>query len=184
MKRGLRWARVLSAEQYSHRWPSDIVRVDITKRFPWRAGSVDSIYSSHTFEHLSRAEVAAVLDNCLRALRPGGVLRLVLPDLEKAVARYLESKEAGDPSAADQLVRYLELTTDRSGPWLFRLAAGTFHRDHRWMYDAESMMLVLRERGWSDVTQWSFRLGDCPDLERVESGRENESFYVEARRPS
>lgn len=55
--------------------------------------SVDLIYSCHMLEHLRRNEVAIVLREWHRVLKPGGILRLAVPDFEKIVEVYLKTKD-------------------------------------------------------------------------------------------
>jgi len=45
--------------------------------------SVDVIYACHVLEHISRVEYKAVLSRWRQILKPGGILRLSVPDLEK-----------------------------------------------------------------------------------------------------
>ena len=42
--------------------------------------SVDLIYTCHVLEHFKRREVAKVLDEWKRVLKPGGILRISVPD--------------------------------------------------------------------------------------------------------
>ncbi|MBV9859423.1 MAG: methyltransferase domain-containing protein, partial [Alphaproteobacteria bacterium] len=48
--------------------------------------SVDAVWSSHTLEHLQRHEVPLALREFLRVLRPGGMLMVNLPDLQRIAA--------------------------------------------------------------------------------------------------
>lgn len=71
-------------------WPRSIFIHDIRKPLPSDSGSVDAIYSSHMIEHLTRDEGERFLRECYRVLRPGGNIRVVVPDLEGVVRKYLE----------------------------------------------------------------------------------------------
>lgn len=51
--------------------------------------SVDLIYSSHCLEHFPRDEVVTVLNRWYEVLKPGGVLRLAVPDFEALCKRYM-----------------------------------------------------------------------------------------------
>lgn len=51
-------------------------------------GSIEYIYSSHFVEHLEHEDLLAHLKECHRVLRPGGVLRLGVPDFEKVFRSY------------------------------------------------------------------------------------------------
>lgn len=54
-------------------------------------GTVDLIYSSHVLEHVRRGGEPTVLNEWHRVLRPGGVLRLAVPDFESIVTWYKRS---------------------------------------------------------------------------------------------
>lgn len=56
-------------------------------------GSVDLIYCCHMLEHLSYEESLEALYTWYRKLKPNGVLRLAVPDLEKACSLYLLTKD-------------------------------------------------------------------------------------------
>src|SRR3989338_5668159 len=43
-----------------------------------------AVYHSHLLEHLPKRYVPVFLQECWRVLKPGGILRVVVPDLESA----------------------------------------------------------------------------------------------------
>ena len=56
------------------------VRCDITQHLPFPDGSVDFFQAEDVFEHLHFALLPDVLDDIIRTLKPGGVLRISVPD--------------------------------------------------------------------------------------------------------
>jgi predicted SAM-dependent methyltransferase len=50
--------------------------------------SVDECYACHVFEHIRRHEIDSCLTNICDILKPGGTLRLAVPDIEKAIKLY------------------------------------------------------------------------------------------------
>ena len=88
-------------------WPRDVRRADVRKRIPFPDSSVSCIYSSHTFEHFTYEESLAVARECFRVLRPGGILRIVVPDLGIMVRDYLAG--VADPMASHKFVSRLLL---------------------------------------------------------------------------
>ena len=52
-----------------------------SKRIPADSGEVEVIYSSHMLEHMDRFEAALFLREAHRVLRPGGIIRIVVPDI-------------------------------------------------------------------------------------------------------
>jgi predicted SAM-dependent methyltransferase/cephalosporin hydroxylase len=64
-----------------------------------------AVYHSHVLEHIPLPSVRPFIDECFRVLAPGGVLRIVVPDLETIARLYLENLSAaaqGDENAANQ----------------------------------------------------------------------------------
>ena len=92
---------------------------DITQGLPFGDNQFDAVYHSHVLEHLEPHDGEKLLSECYRVLRPGGVLRIVVPNLEQIATLYLNyHREAwsGEKGAAinynwmklellDQLVR-------------------------------------------------------------------------------
>lgn len=56
---------------------------------PYRDNSVEEIIASHVLEHFSHRETSIVLQEWIRVLRPGGKLRLAVPDFEEVARLYL-----------------------------------------------------------------------------------------------
>lgn len=56
-------------------------------------GSVSEIYACHILEHVKRNEVSDVLREWNRALKPGGEIRIAVPDFEAVVEEYLVTRD-------------------------------------------------------------------------------------------
>lgn len=58
--------------------------LDITNENKWarlfRPGTIDAIVAEHVWEHLTSDEGLQAARNCYRYLKPGGVLRIAVPD--------------------------------------------------------------------------------------------------------
>ena len=63
---------------------------------PAPSQSVDLIYHSHLLEHLDQEEGEDLIKECFRVLKPGGILRVVVPDLERICRDYLSSLKEVD----------------------------------------------------------------------------------------
>jgi len=98
---------------------SDVIRHDVNKGIPFEQGHFDAVYHSHILEHLDPSDGQKLIQECYRVLKPGGVLRIVVPDLECIARLYLEMHQeawSGDETSQinynwmklellDQLVR-------------------------------------------------------------------------------
>ena len=90
-------------------FPTNIAFGDITAGLPVDDNSADAVYCSHVLEHLGRDDVPKALATTLRILKPGGIFRMIVPDLEWRVRRYLAHRAAGHATAADDFIAALNV---------------------------------------------------------------------------
>ena len=63
--------------------------VNLIKGIPFAAGRFDLVYHSQVLEHIPKDKAPGFLTECMRVLKPGGILRVVVPDLEDLALEYL-----------------------------------------------------------------------------------------------
>ncbi len=152
-------------------WPRSVHRHNVLQGLPFADASVDCIYSSHTFEHFTYPQSFALTRNCFRVLRPGGILRIVVPDLQKITRDYLaDSSEMASHRFVERLL--LRHT------WQDLLHSGAHHCQ---MFDSRSLVAMLRDAGFVDARVSRFGESAIADIRNVElESRKAESLYVEA----
>lgn len=67
---------------------------DLSKGIPMPDNSCDAVYHSHVLEHFSKQQGAGLIQECWRVLKPGGILRVVVPDLEGLALQYIQALQA------------------------------------------------------------------------------------------
>jgi SAM-dependent methyltransferase len=67
---------------------SDISKLDVIED-----ETIDLIYCSHVLEHFGRNVYKKVLQNWYKKLKPGGVLRIAIPNFEVIVEHYNKNKD-------------------------------------------------------------------------------------------
>ena len=153
-------------------WPRDVRRVNVLRGLPFPGESVSYIYSSHLLQGLAQEESRGLITECFRVLRPGGVLRVVVPDLERVIRDYLADQ---DTSASHNLMRRL---SPKSSAIRDLLRKG---RRYEQMFDARSLGRLLIEAGFGHPEVCGFRISRIPEIEALEAEqRRSESLYVEA----
>ena len=186
--------------------PDNVMVHDLAKGIPFPDGSVDGVYHSHLLEHLDRDVAPVFLREILRVLKPGGTVRVVVPDLERLCAAYLahideakaDSREADrhDEFVAaiiEQSVRKRGAGTASQGRLtglVDRILLGDARRrgeTHQWMYDRENLGALLRRVGFGEPRQVSAKESRIPNWQRFgldlnPDGTENHpgSLYMEA----
>jgi predicted SAM-dependent methyltransferase len=142
-------------------FPSTAAPGDIVLGLPIGDSTVLGVYCSHVLEHLPRDEVPRALRNTFRMLIPGGVFRLIVPDLHWRVLKYLASSEIGDPLAADRLLKECLLGRQSRVRQYLKLIREHFGNSaHLWMYDFAAMKALLEEAGFVKVRRCEAGDGD------------------------
>lgn len=162
-----------------------IICWDCRRPLPLDSGSVSIIFSEHFFEHLDHPDATSrFLSECLRCLKPGGVLRIIVPDAGKYLRLY--------GGAWEPLMEIRSLSRESGtyrDPWLrcyyatqMELVNAVFRQgtEHRYSYDSETLSLVLRNAGFVNVVERSY--GCSASLEKPLDSyeRRKESLYFEA----
>lgn len=141
------------------RFPQNVEYGDIVKGLSVTPESCTGVYCSHVLEHLSLNDLRAALHNTKRILRPGGIFRLVLPDLEYSARQYLSNHSNG---AALVFMRETGLGRERR-PNGFKgfIESWLGNSHHLWMWDYKSIEPALRSTGFVDIRRALF--GDSLD---------------------
>lgn len=140
-------------------------RMDAREGLAVPDGSVDLIAFSHALEHFTYAEGAAILKDFRRALKPGGVLRVTVPDAAKLLAAY----HKGTLTEFDCMNPNCEAASTSAGKLNALLWDG-----HKSLYDAATLTDALCRAGFPNPVVTPFR-GSTSQQMNVE----NIDFYPE-----
>lgn len=125
---------------------------DCRKKLKFKDNSVDHILCSHFLEHVFSDEMKNILIDFHRALKSGGTLHVIVPDISHFINKYIyESKEKKlSDSAADRLIDGILLSNINRPSIRFQVLEllGGFGLNHRWMYDYKSMKKYIEKTGF------------------------------------
>ncbi len=133
----------------------------MTNSLPFKANSIEAIFSSHVFEHLFMDEVERLISECYRVLQPDGVIRVVVPDLEKIICLY----DAEDPRRF--LVDIYEVAT-----------RSAVKNSHHSAFTGKFLTKLFKEAGFSTSEILSYQKGRCPDISLLDN--RPDSLFFEA----
>ncbi|MGO9111982.1 MAG: class I SAM-dependent methyltransferase [Thermoguttaceae bacterium] len=141
------------------RFPPNVRYGDITRGLPVKADSCSAIYCSHVLEHLSLDDCNVALQNTFKYLKPGGVFRLVLPDLEQLCRDYLAD---GSAQAASRFMEESCLGAKKRVRGVRGLLYALLGNSaHLWMWDEKAMTEQLARHGFTGARRAVF--GDATD---------------------
>lgn len=147
-------------------WSPNIYIHDLRRPLPWPDGSTDVVYSSHSLEHLELAHGRQLLRECHRILGPGGILRIVVPDLEHFVDLY----KAGNIEAVDFLDRLSVFSAMPGDGPLRRLIGPLVRFPHKCMYDRNTLLAEVSAAGFEAAPREPFdsAIEDIRQVERAD----------------
>lgn len=166
----------LLKKDYLLRWPK-FEMVDIRKVLPLEDKTIDYIYCSHVLEHFEKWEAKNILLESRRVLKTGGIIRIVLPDIEKIINNYSATK-------SDEFCRiWWGYDKDIKPKSFFDKLSRLFIRGHQWMYNKVAFKEILKECGFRDIRLLSIGKGNVPDIKKLDLELHKElSFYYEAKK--
>jgi predicted SAM-dependent methyltransferase len=154
-----------------HAHPGVDVVADIRAGLPLPDNDFDYAVSIHALPEIAYGDLDHAIAELKRVLKPGGTLRLGLPDMDKAIAAY-RSKDVDYFLIPDDHIQSL------SGKMIVQL---TWYGISRCMFTFEFTTELLSRAGFSRIEQCAFRETRSPFPGIVElDNRELESFFVEA----
>jgi predicted SAM-dependent methyltransferase len=149
--------RVLTRNKFL--FPKEAEYGDIVQGLPVAPNGCKGVYCSHVLEHLCLADCQRALLNTKEILEPGGIFRMVIPDLEASIQRYLHTESA---QAASNFMRETCLGHEtRERGVMGMLSAWLGNSPHLWMWDFKAMNEALHEAGFVDIRRAEF--GDSSD---------------------
>jgi predicted SAM-dependent methyltransferase len=171
--------KLLNKEQIQNvNWNKNnkIIFVDAKKKIPLPNASVECIYTSHMIEHLSRDEAIFFLNESIRVLESGGILRIAIPDLKLVVSSYVKNQDA-DVFMEKIFVAPPPINNIKQKISLFFNG----YRHHQWMYDEKSLTKLIKTLGFRKIficKPGETNIIDPGNLNLYE--RSEDSIYVEA----
>lgn len=156
---------------------------DLRLGIPAGDNSLDLVYHSHMLEHLSYIEGIKFIQECYRVLRPGALMRVLVPDLELWINAYVSNNNFFFEQYRNYGGIEKELYVSKAAVFM-----GMLHNhEHKCGYDFESLSWVLNHVGFVDIRKTLYALGEVEDLETIEPMEPlkiMESLCVECRKPS
>ena len=164
------------------------IYLDATKRFPFRDGEVDRIFSEHMIEHVPLSGGIAMLGECYRVLRSGGWIRISTPSLEFLLGLMLTPSDLSN--------RYVKWSCRIFSPGLPVCAETVINNfvrawGHQFIYSREMLARVVTDAGFREGRFWPIAESDDPEFRGLENAArmpegylQLETMTIEAEKPA
>ena len=151
--------------------PGIDVVADICRGLPLESDCFDYVVTIHALPEIRFDQMDGVLRELCRVLKPGGVLRLSLPDMDKAIDAY----RSGD---VDYFLIDDEVIRSTAGKMIVQL---TWFGRSRCMFTYEFIEELLLRNGFRSVARCEYRQTHSrwPGITELDN-RQIESLFVEA----
>lgn len=132
-------------------------KLDARKGLPYPDQTVDGVYSEHFFEHLTQAEGLGFLRETRRVLKPGGIVRVAMPDLDAFVQRYVSEDWRGD---GDMFKLGFDWVANRCE----MLNLGLREWGHKHLYNEEELIRIAQMAGLEPTKRCEHGKSDTPEF--------------------
>lgn len=160
-------------------WPNSVYYGDIVKGIKIKTGSCELAFSAHVLEHLSLSNFHPAVSNIYSYLKPGGVFRAIVPDLEKYINTYITHRSNSSLSikAAHEFmsVSFIGHSGSRSG-FYWRLKEAFSNSRHQWMWDEPSLVDAFSQHGFKNIRRCDYGEWSDPRFGAIEE--ESNHFYA------
>ncbi len=160
----------INADIFPH--PGIDIRLNVYDGLPFQDSSMRFIYSEDFIEHLSLEGARIFLSEAFRVLSPGGVMRVVTPNLAVFARQYINREEG-------MLKWYRENFNCRTFAEAFNL--GMRMGGHLFLYDSETLEVELVQAGFM-VHNATYKRSAYPELAGIDIRGDGMSLYYEATR--
>jgi len=139
-------------------FPENVEYGDIIKGLPLKNESCNGVYCSHVLEHLSLNDFRKALVNTLTILKPGGIFRCVVPDLEILARNYIKAVDNKKITAAIEFIGSDTLLGTVSRPKKIKDKIINLYgnSNHLWMWDFLSLASELEKAGFKNMRRAAF----------------------------
>lgn len=144
---------------------------DLRQAPPFETSTVDFVYAEHFIEHVDRDDAGRLLRELLRVLKPGGVMRLVTPDLRFLCCTYL----------AGNIDEWGYIWQSISGSRMMNEDMRLW--GHQFLYDAPELETLLHECGFTKRTFHGWRVSQHPELAGLETRPFHQDLILEGTKP-
>jgi predicted SAM-dependent methyltransferase len=118
---------------------------DASEKLPYETGTVDEVYASHVLEHIHFSKHVATVREWVRVLKPGGKIRIAVPNFDMVLGQYM----AG------------EISPDKLNAWLHGGLPEDTDRHKIATFNPDRLSSLMRRCGVVNIEEFEPEYEDC-----------------------
>jgi len=160
---------------------------------PFEDKQFECIYGGHVFEHVNIYQSPKIFAECCRILKPGGVIRIVIPNVSSSIEAYVKGNKkyfkakiarAKRLRGIDDYRIFEALREDFIAPSRQQGLLGDNSPSHQNAWDFEALKAELKRAGFKKVFKMDYLVSSRDDFgfekEQPRSSKQKTSLYAEA----
>ncbi len=175
-------------------WTGDVY-FNALKKLPFKNSSIDYAFSEHFLEHLSYEQTVKHLHEIYRVLKPGGIIRISMPDLEAICKAYVNK----DKRVLESFLKLQQrIVPDIKKPIYKKrhkmlgsefLNTSFIGFGHKYLWDFEALDETVKALGFDNIKRYKEKQSNIDELKGLERHSEQDSlnsaltFSLEAQKP-
>ena len=149
-----------------------VIRHDLTRPLPFPQNIADVIYSEHFIEHIPKDAAYVFIKECFDKLKPGAIIRLSTPNLERITRQYAYGKTDAWANVGWLPESKCDLVNEGLKLW-----------GHHYVYDWHELEKMLRITGFINIKREKWGASNCAALVNIECRPDNGELIIEATKP-
>lgn len=141
---------------------------DLRLPLPFATDSADFVFHEHFLEHLTLDEGLRLLAECYRVLKPGGVMRVVTPDMMKLTRLYLSGEVMKIPGVWEPKTK-AQMLNEGMRLW-----------GHQFLYDAPELFEAIGGAGFQNIRACGYKKSSYAELVEIDQRPHYGELIMEA----
>ena len=145
-----------------------VIGHDLRYKLPYKENICEGVYLEHTLEHLYPFEAIKLLSEIYRVLRPNGIVRVTVPDLDLYIREYKKKNKSKSFKKFEngcEMIWYLTQNFNHYSVWNF-----------------DMLKLQLKKNKFTNIKKQKFKKGNNKNILLDRKDRSHETLYVEAKK--
>ena len=162
------------------------LKLDLEKRLiPFQDNSIDRVVIMSAINYFTYDRASIIIDDIYRILKPGGIIRVGVQDLELISKKYLDKdyKFFFQTNKSFMQRFHGETLGDKINYFFYRGGSGIRNKHHKYMWDFNSLKFLFHNSGFEKIENKNYLESSIPNIDKIDN-RAEMFFYLEASKPN